>query len=51
MESTKFSGIRPVDLPGFLAAQFVGGVAATAVFRWLVPTLSASADRVVQASE
>ncbi len=45
-----FSGIRPVDVPGFVVAQFVGGVAATAVFRWLIPTLPAVANRVVQPS-
>ena len=32
-----FSGIRPADAPGFIAAQLAGGAAATAVFRWLVP--------------
>jgi glycerol uptake facilitator-like aquaporin len=32
-----FSGIRPVDAPGFIVAQIVGGLAATALFRFLVP--------------
>jgi glycerol uptake facilitator-like aquaporin len=32
-----FAGIRPVDVPGFIAAQLVGAAAATALFRWLVP--------------
>ena len=32
-----FSGIRPVDVPGFLVAQFLGAIGATALFRWLVP--------------
>lgn len=32
-----FAGIRPTDVPGFIAAQLAGGAAATAVFRWLVP--------------
>jgi glycerol uptake facilitator-like aquaporin len=32
-----FSGIRPADVPGFVVAQFLGAVAATALFRWLVP--------------
>ncbi len=31
-----FSGIRPVDVPGFVAAECVGGFTATALFRWLV---------------
>ena len=35
--SDTFAGIRPVDVPWFIAAQFVGGFAATIVFRWLVP--------------
>jgi glycerol uptake facilitator-like aquaporin len=32
-----FTGIRPADVPGFLVAQFAGGVAATILFRWLLP--------------
>lgn len=32
-----FSGIRPVDAPGFIVAQIVGALAATALFRFLVP--------------
>jgi glycerol uptake facilitator-like aquaporin len=32
-----FAGIRPADVPGFLAAQAVGALAATALFRWLAP--------------
>lgn len=42
-----FSGIRPVDVPGFIAAQAVGAAAATMLFKWLVPSLPASSDRVV----
>lgn len=34
-----FSGIRPTDVPGFIAAQLIGATAATALFRWLVPAL------------
>lgn len=30
-----FAGIRPHDVPGFIAAQLVGGAAAAALFRWL----------------
>ncbi len=30
-----FAGIRPVDAPGFIAAQVVGAAAALATFRWL----------------
>jgi len=32
-----FSGIRPVDAPGFIAAQCLGAAAATILFGWLVP--------------
>lgn len=32
-----FSGIRPVDVPGFLAAQAAGAVAAIILFQWLLP--------------
>ena len=45
--SDTFAGIRPADVPGFVAAQFVGAMTATLLFRWLVPTLPESADRVV----
>lgn len=30
-----FAGIRPVDAPGFIAAQLLGAAAATVLFRWL----------------
>jgi glycerol uptake facilitator-like aquaporin len=33
-----FTGIRPADVPGFVVAQLLGGAAATALFRWLLPT-------------
>ena len=42
-----FAGIRPVDIPGFVAAQLLGAMAATALFRWLVPALPVTADHVV----
>ena len=45
--SDSFAGIRPVDVPGFVIAQLLGAAAATATFRWLVPALAATADRVV----
>lgn len=32
-----FAGIRPLDAPGFIAAQLVGAAAATALFQWLLP--------------
>src|ERR1700691_5759262 len=34
--SDTFAGIRPMDAPGFIVAQFAGAIAATLVFRWLV---------------
>jgi glycerol uptake facilitator-like aquaporin len=34
-----FAGIRPADVPGFVAAQSFGAAAATLLFRWLVPAL------------
>jgi glycerol uptake facilitator-like aquaporin len=37
--SDTFAGIRPADAPGFVVAQLAGAVAATALFRWLVPSL------------
>ena len=46
-----FAGIQPADVPGFLVAQLLGAGAATALFRWLVPTLPAVAPRVVARSE
>lgn len=33
--SDTFTGIRPADVPGFVVAQLLGGIAATALFRWL----------------
>jgi glycerol uptake facilitator-like aquaporin len=34
--SNTFSGIRPIDLPGFIIAQLIGAVAALAVMSWLL---------------
>jgi hypothetical protein len=34
-------------VPGFVIAQLLGGAAATATFRWLVPALPEVADAVV----
>jgi glycerol uptake facilitator-like aquaporin len=42
-----FAGIRPADVPGFIVAQLAGAATATLLFRWLVPSLPQSADRVV----
>jgi glycerol uptake facilitator-like aquaporin len=32
-----FAGIRPADVPGFIAAQSGGAMAAAALFAWLLP--------------
>jgi glycerol uptake facilitator-like aquaporin len=37
--SNTFPGIRPADTVGFVAAQLAGAVAATLLFRWLIPSL------------
>ena len=42
-----FAGIRPADAPAFIAAELVGAATATALFRWLVPTLPEVADTVL----
>ena len=33
-----FSGIRPVDLPGFITAELIGAAVAVAVMGWLLET-------------
>jgi glycerol uptake facilitator-like aquaporin len=45
--SDTFAGIRPADVPGFVVAQFAGAMTATFLFRWLVPELPETAERVV----
>jgi glycerol uptake facilitator-like aquaporin len=42
-----FAGIRPIDVPAFVVAQFVGAAAATLLFRWLVPSLPRRTDEVL----
>lgn len=49
--SDTFAGIRPADVPLFLIAQIAGALAATFLFRWLVPGLRANADAVLVAHE
>ena len=39
-----FTGIRPVDVPGFVLAQLGGGLAATLVFHWLCRKPAAAED-------
>jgi glycerol uptake facilitator-like aquaporin len=45
--SDTFAGIRPIDVPLFIAAQLAGGLAATLLFRWLVPSLPSAAKDVL----
>jgi len=42
-----FSGIRPADVGGFVAAQMAGALAATALFRWLIPSVAVEASAVL----
>ena len=39
-----FSGIRPIDLPGFLAAELIGAVCALALMTWLLREEPEAAD-------
>jgi glycerol uptake facilitator-like aquaporin len=41
--SDTFAGIRPEDVPGFVTAQVAGALAATFLFKWLLPSLVARA--------
>jgi glycerol uptake facilitator-like aquaporin len=45
--SDTFAGIRPLDVAPFVAAQITGALAATVVFRWLVPSLPLTAAKIV----
>jgi glycerol uptake facilitator-like aquaporin len=45
--SNTFAGIRPADVPAFIVAQALGAIAATLLFRWLIPSLPATAERIL----
>jgi glycerol uptake facilitator-like aquaporin len=45
--SDTFAGIRPSDVTGFILAQLAGGIAATLLFRWLVPALGCGAKDIL----
>jgi glycerol uptake facilitator-like aquaporin len=45
--SNTFAGIRLADVPGFVIVQLLGAAAATALFRWLVPSLPCVAEDVI----
>jgi glycerol uptake facilitator-like aquaporin len=49
--SDTFAGIRPADVPFFIAAQLVGALSATLLFRWLVPGLDRRAENVLLAHD
>ena len=44
--SDSFAGIRLADVPAFVVAQFLGAIAATLLFRWLVPITTEEAETV-----
>ena len=46
-----FAGIRPQDVPAFIASELMGAAAATALFRWLTPSLPVVADQVLVAHQ
>jgi glycerol uptake facilitator-like aquaporin len=45
--SDTFAGIRPLDVPWFVIAQFAGAFAATLLFRWLLPNLQTRATELM----
>jgi glycerol uptake facilitator-like aquaporin len=45
--SDTFAGIRPADVPLFVTAQIAGALAATLLFRWLVPRLDTTAKSIL----
>lgn len=47
--SDTFAGIRPADAPLFIVAQILGALAATFLFRWLVPSLPSTAKDLLVA--
>jgi len=46
-----FSGIRPLDAPGFIVAQLLAAVAATLVFGWLLAPQAAASQAAERAAE
>jgi glycerol uptake facilitator-like aquaporin len=45
--SNTFAGIRPADAAPFIAAQLAGAFAATLLFRWLVPRMTANPPAIL----
>jgi glycerol uptake facilitator-like aquaporin len=44
--TNSFSGIRPADLPGFIAAEFIGALAALGIMTWLLGKPAGTAPRI-----
>ncbi len=53
--SDTFTGIRPMDVPGFMVAQLLGAAAATILFGWLIPLrrtdAPTNADSLIKSGE
>jgi glycerol uptake facilitator-like aquaporin len=49
--SDTFAGIRPMDVPAFVAAQLVGAAMATMFFAWLLPVLPTAPALDLRAKE
>jgi len=49
--SDTFAGIRPTDVPGFIAAQLAGAATATLFFRWLVDSRPVERSEPVELTE
>ncbi|HKQ88958.1 MAG TPA: MIP/aquaporin family protein [Candidatus Acidoferrales bacterium] len=45
--SDTFAGIRPADVIPFIIAQLIAAIVATFLFRWLVPDIRATAERLL----
>lgn len=45
--SDTFAGIRLIDAPAFIVAQFLGAFAATFLFKWLVPIKPEDAETII----
>jgi len=45
--SDTFAGIRPIDVPPFIAAELAGAAAGTALFGWLAPPSKSVAEEVL----
>src|SRR6195256_3244996 len=49
--SNTFAGIRPADVPAFIAVQMAGAIAATFLFRWFIPSISETAEDILMSHE